>query len=110
MSFFCECFAESCHRLPMGDWMGYKIVYSKEKSKKHKILRLQALIAAFLLLFSIYVRISWPAGRAFLQSVLVSDSLSHGAEAVMALLENLEAGDSISDAVAVFCQEIFYGG
>ena len=90
--------------------MGYKIIYVKEKPKKHTFLRQQGLTALFLLLFSIFVRLSWPAGRAYLQQILVGESLSQAAEAMVSLLQNLEGGASIPDAVAVFCQDLIYGG
>ena len=94
----------------MGDAMGYKILYENKEKKRHNYLRVQILISTFLLLFALCVRVSWPAGRAFIQRLLVGEEFSQGAEAVMVLLQNLEEGTSIQDAVTVFCQELLYGG
>lgn len=94
----------------MGDLMGYKIQYGETVPKKSNFLRMQSMICVFLMIFTLFVRLFWPGGQAALRHLLVSDSLSRGAQAVMAMVLEMEAGESITDAVAVFCQEFIYGG
>lgn len=94
----------------MGDFMGYRIVYEKKQAKKHRFLPLQAMIGVFLLLFAMYVRFAWPEGREAMRNLLVSQFLSQGAEAVVAMVDRLEGDCSVTDAIASFCQEIFHGG
>ena len=89
--------------------MGYKIIYGKKKSKPVRLLGLQTMIALILLLFSVCVRLSWPEGTAKLRETLVSQELSREAKALAAMAEDLAAGEKVSDAVAVFCQEVFGG-
>lgn len=87
--------------------MGYKIVYAKTPRKLVRLLPLQSLIAVCFLLFAIIVRLSWPEGTEILREVFVSDGLSRDAQALVAMAENLASGEPMSEAVSVFCQEIF---
>lgn len=89
--------------------MGYKIIYGKDPVKKHSFTRLQGLICGFFLLFSLAVRLFWPAGSQVLRDLFVTDQLSQGAQAAVAMVEDLQQGESVSDAVSVFCQEILHG-
>ena len=89
--------------------MGYKIVYGKPARKPVRLLRLQSLVAVGLLMFAICVRLSWPAGHQLLRQVLVSQQLCKEAEALVAMAEDLAAGEKVTDIVAVFCQEVFGG-
>ena len=89
--------------------MGYKIVYGQDPVKKYNFTRMQGLICGFFLLFSLAVRLFWPAGTQVLRQVFVTDRISHGAQAVIAMVEDLQQGESVSDAVSVFCQEILHG-
>lgn len=89
--------------------MGYKIVYEKDPPKRFVFFRIQVFCAAFLLLFVLLARVIWPEGTETLRKLLVSEQLSHGAQAVAAMIEGLEAGESLSDVVEVFCQEIIHG-
>lgn len=87
--------------------MGYRIVYNQDPVKKYRFLPLQNWIAMFLFLLALVVRITWPSGAQMLREIFVPKELSREAEAVVAMVQQLQLGDSISDAVEVFCQEIF---
>lgn len=89
--------------------MGYKIIYGQDPVKKYSFTRIQGLICCFFLLFSFTVRLFWPAGAQVLRQAFVTDQFSHGALAVMEMVEDLQQGESVSDAVSVFCQEILHG-
>ena len=93
----------------MGDQMGYKIVYGKKKRGKYQPLRLQTVVAAFSFLLVLCVCASWPEGTAQLRRVFVSKELSESAQAMVSMVENLKAGDDISDTIMVFCQELIHG-
>lgn len=90
--------------------MGYKIVYGPENKEKDApkvtLLRLQTLSAAFLLFFVLCVRTSWPAGTEKLQEILLPGKPSQAGTAFETLVENLQHGDDLTDAVTVFCQDI----
>ena len=87
--------------------MGYKIEYQKEKPKKRNFILLQTLIASFLLLFSLIIRASWPEAVDKYNDLLVSDQLSRGAQALSAMVLELEQGADMTEAVEAFCVEIF---
>ena len=109
MSFFYAWNASNDNRLIMGDKMGYKIVYGKKKRRQYHPLRLQTVVAAFIFLLVLCVCASWPEGTAQLRRVFVSEELSESAQAMIAMVEDLKAGDDISDAIMVFCQELIHG-
>ena len=44
-----------------------------------------------------------------MRQVLVSEQLSQEAEAFLEMIQQVRAGEPLTDAVAVFCQEIFHG-
>lgn len=91
--------------------MSYKIIYGKVRGKPSKwnIIRIQMIVCVFLLIFSVCVRLFWPDGADLMRQCLVSEELSSGAQAVVALVEGLEDGESFADTVAVFCQELIHG-
>ena len=94
---------------PMGDTMGYKIVYGRKPPPKRNLVRIQTLICLCLLAFALCVRLSWPEGTKVMRQVLVSEQLSQEAEAFLGMIQQVRAGEPLTDAVAVFCQEIFHG-
>lgn len=89
--------------------MGYKIIYNKKAIKKGNGLRVQTMTACFALLFVLTVKASWPEAADFLQEILVSEELSRRAQAMTAMVRELEHGEAVSEAVEVFCQEILGG-
>ena len=93
---------------PMGDTMGYKIVYGRKAPPKGNLMRIQTLICLCLLAFALCVRLSWPEGTQAMRAILVSDQLSQEAEAFLTMIQRVGEGAPFGDAVAVFCQEIFH--
>lgn len=89
--------------------LSYRIDYGKKPETKVYFLRQQILIASFLLLFVISLHASWPEGIALLRKYLLGDTISGQAEALLTMVENLRSGESLGDAVTVFCQEILSG-
>ena len=89
--------------------MGYKIIYGSKKIPKRNFWELQTLICVFMLVLALCVRLTWPEGTQLIRQILITDTLSQDAEAFMEMLRQVGAGESLSDAVAVFCQEIFHG-
>lgn len=89
--------------------MSYQIVYGNKSRKKSNLIRTQVIICIFLLLLALCVRVSWPEGSEMLQNVLISDQLSHDAEAFIQFVEQIWAGEDLAEAVGLFCQEIIYG-
>lgn len=73
------------------------------------MLPFQLLVAAFMLLLGFFVRNVWPEGQGIFQNLMVSGTVCDQAESVAAALENLEDGDTFTEAISVFCQEIFHG-
>lgn len=90
--------------------MAYRIVYGTDKPQKEKSdfswLQFQVITSVFLLLFTIGVRQLWPEGTQKLREILLPDTQSETRSAFEVLAENLASGESIGDAVTVFCQEI----
>lgn len=109
MSFFYAWNAPDDNTLIMGDQMGYKIIYGKKKRRQYHPMRLQSMVAAFIFLLVLCVCASWPEGTAQLRRIFISEELSESAQAMVSLVEGLKAGDDISDAVMVFCQELIHG-
>lgn len=92
--------------------MAYRIVYGTDKPPKEKSdfswLQFQVITAVFLLLFTLSVRQLWPEGTQKLREILLPDTQSVTQSAFETLAENLASGESIGEAVTVFCQEILH--
>ena len=88
--------------------MAYKVVYGPMPKirKKSGILRFQALTAMCLMLFSLGVRQVWPEGREVLQDFLMPGDMTVTQAAFGDMLENLENGQNLTDAVTAFCRQI----
>lgn len=88
--------------------MAYKIEYDrghqKKKVDKAPSWRLPVLILAFFMLFLFCVEQTRPEATAAVRAWLLPESTR---QAVQTLLEDLRGGDEISQAVSVFCQDIF---
>ena len=91
--------------------MSYKIIYKKPQQKpvSNRIFRLQSMIALFLLLFAIGVRLCWPEGTEMIRSFVVTDELSGGAQMVASVVEQLENNGDFGDVVEAFCKELIHG-
>ncbi len=79
--------------------MSYKIIYYKRRRKKHPRL-LVYMTALLLLLF---------AARHGDALDSLRYSLLPGQTAVASLISQLQNGESISEAVSTFCQELLHG-
>ncbi len=89
--------------------MGYKIVYSTPPRQKGSRKRVFLLISLFFLGFAICVRLLWPESVNILWEMAVSHKLSAEIMAFFQEILETEEGNGFSDAVQVFCQEIFGG-
>lgn len=89
--------------------MGYKIVYSKPTRQKKSRKRIILFVSLFFLLFAVCTRISYPEAAGFLWNVLVSEQWTMEMEAFLEMITEGERGEGVTDAVQVFCQEIFGG-
>ena len=70
--------------------------------------RIQGIICLFLLIFALMIRFSWPEGTEMIRGMLISDELGRGAEAFWNMLQYVESGEELSDAIAVFWQDLWY--
>ena len=88
--------------------MAYKVVYGPmpKSQKKPGILRFQVLTALCLVLFSLGVRTVWPEGREVMQEFLLPGEQNATQAAFGEMLEGLENGQTLSDAVMAFCRQI----
>ncbi len=91
--------------------MAYKIRYpsGKPNGNKSHTLRLQIITAAFLLAFVFCVRASRPEGAEILRDCLLPREPVDAQAAVQTLVDNLESGEAVPDAMAAFWQEILHG-
>ena len=90
--------------------MAYKIVYGQDKRQKpyptSSGLRLQAMTAAFLLIFTLGVRQLWPEGAEKLREHLLPDPQNTTQAAFENLAGSLSSGNSFEEAITTFCREI----
>ena len=92
--------------------MGYRIVYGPPiRSRERKPaagVRIRNLIAVFLFLFAVIVRLCWPEGAGMLREYLLPGDLSSVEEAYTVLLDQLRNGEELREAALVFCRSILY--
>lgn len=92
--------------------MGYRIVYDgpvpEMKTRTNSTVRLRTMVAAFFLLFSIFVRLFWPEGTKTLQSVFLPAQLSITEQAFSELVHDCRQGQPLDDAISVFCRRIIH--
>lgn len=90
--------------------MTYRIDYAPEKTKKSTELwtklRLQALTAGLLLLFTLGARYAWPEGRARLREVFLVSEMSQTGRALQAMVDRISDGEPFGEAVTTFCQQV----
>lgn len=89
--------------------MAYRINYgpdlSKEQKGSGKQLRWQIMTAAFLLLFVLLVKQTWPDGADKLRTVFLPSG--EGTEtAFQEFIDQLHGGDSVGDALTTFCRQV----
>ena len=90
--------------------MSYRIEYgpsspSSSRNPRHGS-RVQTMTAVCLLLFSLLVRSFFPAGTEKLREILLPDSNSVVQSAYHAFLNQMQGGQSVTDAFTVFCQYV----
>ena len=88
--------------------MGYRIVYGDDQPKRKQSagFGFRAMVAACLLLLALSVRLWWPEGRMLMERFLLPDGVSDVQTAFSAVVEDLQNGESFSEAVVAFCREI----
>ena len=90
--------------------MAYRIEYGPavppKYQKKYKPQRLQAMTAAFLLLFSLIVRQYFPAGTEQLRRILLPGTPTVTQQALDTLMTDLRDGYPIGNAFTAFCEHI----
>ncbi len=89
--------------------MAYKIEYGtvlkRRKTKKRPNFRQHAMTAGCFLLFVLVAHLFWPDRLAALRTLLLPQT-----GAVMALVDDLQSGDSLPQAIEAFCQQVMgYG-
>ena len=87
--------------------MSYRIEYGsaipKQYIRKTNPLRLQAMTAVCLLLFSLVVSQFFPAGTEALRRILLQEKPSVTQEAVDAFMGDIRSGESLGDSLTAFC-------
>ena len=93
--------------------MAYRVEYGAKEPKKtpraSKIfsqIRIQLFTAAFLLVFLLGVRQSWPEGTAKLKEFLLPGKPATTETALQNFITNLKEGSDIGEAFTAFCEEI----
>lgn len=91
--------------------MAYRVIYGEDESTSkndngHSFLRIRILTAGFLLAFSLLVKVFWPAGTAALRTILLPESPSYTQIALDDCVTNIQNGESITQALTVFCRQI----
>ena len=90
--------------------MGYRIEYGPAIPTQYvhntKPVRIQSMTAVCLLLFSLTVRLFFPAGTAQLREYLLPGELTVTQQAVDTLMDNIRNGESFENSVTTFCKYI----
>ena len=90
--------------------MPYRITYGPAAAptdrNQDKPSRLRLMTAAWLMVFSLLVRIFFPAGCIKLRAILLPDPQNVTQVALGGFMNNLRNGEELGDALYVFCKEI----
>ncbi len=90
--------------------MSYRIVYGPEiqpeKKQGSSTTRLRTMIAAFLLLCAVTVKLLWPEGTQVLREILIPTDLTLTEQAFQSMMDDLRSGEDLGDAITVFCKQI----
>lgn len=93
--------------------MAYRIDYGpapvRGRGRSGRLLRVQAMTAAFLLLFILCVRQYWPEGIAKLRETLLPGQ-GAGQAAFQEFVSELRDGEPVYDALTAFCRQILENG
>lgn len=90
--------------------MSYRIVYGPEIKTKPQpgvsTTRYRSMIAGFLLLFALTVKILWPEGAQVLREMVMPTDLTVTEQAFQSMMEDLRSGEDLGDVITVFCKQI----
>lgn len=89
--------------------MAYRIEYGppfQPPQKKRSTTRLRIMTAACLLLFVLLVRQAWPEGTEKLRQFLLPGEPTVTQEAFYSMIEGIQDGVPMGDALTAFCQQI----
>lgn len=90
--------------------MGYRIDYGQPSDKRYPAFRrpnhLASMICGALVLFLLLTNAFWPSGRELLRDLFIPGDPEVTSEAFSALIEDVRAGEDVSEAVTAFCREI----
>lgn len=93
--------------------MGYRIEYRDGTViwKKEHIQWTSVMLygGLFFLVFAVLTMHFWPEGREILQSWLYLGDVEGTRNALLHMASKLQAGESLPDAIFVFCQDILNG-
>lgn len=93
--------------------MGYRIDYGSMKTSKRKdklsFTGIMAMTAGFLVLFVLLTSVFWSSGRQKLRDFLLPGDPAVTGQALETMVSQLKDGESISEAVGAFCQEVLDG-
>ena len=92
--------------------MNYRIEYDGGRVKKRtirvtKAKKLSIIIVSAAVLVSGFLL--WPRGRRMIRDAILPGDAAVTDHALQGLVENLQSGQPMSDAVEVFCKEIIHG-
>lgn len=94
--------------------MGYRIEYGASETRKRRIPKVKpsvpVMAAGFFALFLLMTVLFWPEGKAVLLDLILPGDGAVTAGALQGLVSDLRAGESVGDAVTVFCREIIAHG
>lgn len=88
--------------------MGYRIVYGADPVVRRGSFRLRVMMAGWMLLFAVLVRLAWPAGREVLAQVLLPRAETAAAFSEMVAAVN--SGEALGEAMTAFCTAVVSGG
>ncbi len=90
--------------------MAYYVEYGPKQPRKSKdtgrAVRVQAMAAAFFLLFAMLVRQFWPEGAEKLRDFLLPGKASVTQAALEDLASEMQDGSDVREALTAFCQQI----
>ena len=93
--------------------MSYRIVYGPDvpavRENRINPLRLQLWTAVFAVAFVLLVRQVWPEGRTVLQRILLPGEPGITEAALIGMVEGLQAGEGVGEALTAFCRQIIHG-
>lgn len=94
--------------------MGYRIVYDRNPKYDDRTTfhwgKFQTAAAGFLAVFFLLTGTFWPEGKAMLQRILIPGDAEVTIAAFSSMVEQIQAGEPIGDAVTAFCGEIIENG